>query len=107
MAETTIKLNPQTQICKCCGKELPLSAYRSGRLGLLKTCKECVRNHQIQSKLDKKIARIQDNEVENAKKARLADFTPRELMAELKRRGYEFTMTYTEVHTIKSDSLDV
>ena len=107
MAETTIKLNPQTQICKCCGKELPLSAYRSGRLGLLKTCKECVRNHQIQSKLDKKIARIQDNEVENAKKARLADFTPRELMAELKRRGYKFTMEYIETHVINSKDIEI
>lgn len=103
----TQKKESDTQVCKCCGKELPLSAYRPSKLGLLKTCKECVRNHQIQSKLDKKIARLQDNEVENAKKARLAEFQPRELMAELKRRGYKFTMEYVETHVINSKDIEI
>ena len=35
----------------------------------------------------------------------LSDFTPRELMQELKRRGYEFEITYTEVHKISSKTL--
>lgn len=36
---------------------------------------------------------------------RLKDFTPRELMQELKLRGYEFEMTYVEVHKISSKTL--
>ena len=35
----------------------------------------------------------------------LADFTPRELMAELKRRGYEGKITYVETHTIDLSTL--
>ena len=107
MVEIATTLKKETQICKSCGKELPLSAYRSGRLGLLKTCKECVRQHQVKARLDKKIAMLQSDEVEKTKKMRLADFTPRELMAELKRRGYKFKMEYVETHIIDSKDIEI
>lgn len=100
-----MKIEPQTQVCKCCGRELPLSEFRQSRLGLLRTCKECISKHQSRARLDKKIAKMKGEELENAKKARLSDFTPRELMAELKRRGYDGTLTYTEVKSINISKL--
>lgn len=84
-----------------------MSEFRPSRLGILKTCKECVRQNQIKSKLDKKIAKMKGDELEKAKRARLSDFSPRELMAELVRRGYEFTAKYTEVHVINSKDFKV
>lgn len=102
-----MKIEPQTQVCKCSGRELPLSEYRQSRLGLLRTCKECISKHQSRARLDKKIAKMKGEELENAKKARLSDFTPRELMAELKRRGYEFTMEFTETHVINSKDIKI
>ena len=99
------EMKEQTQVCKCCGKELPLAMFGVSRLGRLKTCRDCTRKHQVQAKLNKKLSKFQGDEVEKARKMRLADFTPRELMSELKRRGYEFTMKYTETHIINSKDI--
>lgn len=108
MAEKAISiLEPKTQVCRSCGRDLPLSEYRPSRLGMLRTCKECVRNHQIQARLDRKLAKMQGDELEKAKTARLSEFQPRELMAELKRRGYEFTMEFTETHIIHSKDIKI
>lgn len=97
----------EMQVCKCCGKELPLSMYRSSRLGRLKTCKECTRKHQIETRLDKKIAKLKEKDAIDARSLRLKDFTPRELMAELKRRGFKFTMEYVETHVINSNDIEI
>lgn len=97
----------QTQKCRSCGRELPLSEYRPSRLGLLKTCNECMCKHQKEAKLSKKLSRLKEDEVEKARVMRLSDFTPRELMCELKRRGYEFKMEYTEVHVINSKDIEI
>lgn len=53
----------------------------------------------------KKVSEGRIKKIDSVKEMRLKDFTPRELMQELKRRGYEFEMTYTEVHTISSKTL--
>lgn len=39
-------------------------------------------------------------QLEEARKARLSEFTPRELMQELASRGYEGTLRYTQVQEI-------
>jgi exosome complex RNA-binding protein Csl4 len=46
-----------------------------------------------------------ESEVEQAKKQRLSEFTPRELMEELKRRGYDGELVYTEVKRINLSKL--
>ena len=74
-------------------------------MGLLKTCNECLRQNQIRAKLAKKLQVSTEQELAKARHLRISEFTPRELMAELKRKGYEFTMKYTEVHVI--DSKDI
>lgn len=107
MAETLLKLNPQTQVCKCCGRELPLDNFRVSRLGRLHTCMDCTRQNQVKARLDKKLAEENKKKAIDARVLRLCDFSPRELMAELKRRGYKFKMEYTETHIIDSKDIEI
>ncbi len=95
----------ETKKCKCCGQELPITEFRQTKLGRVNTCKSCMSKHQIQAKIDKKLAAMHTDELEKARTSRLQDFSPRELMKELKRRGYVFTMEYTETHVINSKDL--
>lgn len=84
-----------TKKCPKCGKTLPLSAFyltSRSKDGHHAHCKEC------HKQLNKK---SYDAAKEKLRTSRLADFTPRELMAELRRRGYEGKLYYTEVHTIE------
>ena len=104
MAEKLLKVE-MTQVCKSCGEELPIEMFRVSRLGRYNTCNECVKKHQVQSKLDKKLKKFNEKSIEDARSLRLKDFQPRELMVELKRRGYKFKMEFTETHVIDSDSL--
>ena len=92
----------ETKKCKCCGRELPISEFHKTGFGLTNTCKECVIKKQSEGRSKKKKERNFEQEIANAKKMRLADFTPRELMEELASRGIEGKMfipqtTYKEV----------
>lgn len=95
----------ETKKCKCCGRELPVSEFGRSPLGVYNTCKECVRKNQMGARADKKKARQMEKDVEEARLLRLSDFSPRELMAELKRRGYKGKITYVETHTIDISAL--
>lgn len=84
--------------CKCCGKELPVTEFRTTGKGMMKTCISCFKQHcseaakkaiNEKSELNKV---KQDLEIANTK--RLQDFTPRDLLAELKRRGYKWEDMY-------------
>lgn len=93
----------ETKICKCCGKELPISEFGIMFNGVVHSiCKSCMKvkqseGHKKRSELNKQ---KKVDELEAVKKARLSEFTPRELMEELARRGYEGKVTYTETHVI-------
>lgn len=96
------------RICKCCGKNLPIDNFIVGGFGRFHTCKECVSekrsaNHRRKVVEEKECLQRQQQE---ARSLRLRDFQPRELMIELKRRGYEGTLTYTEVKTIDITKVD-
>lgn len=78
----------ETKKCKCCGRELPLSEYNRSGIGLLNTCKECMAIKKKEGRERKKQERDFDKELDDAKKMRLADFTPRDLMLRLKELGY-------------------
>ena len=80
----------ETRKCKCCGRELPASEFTKTNLGVLKTCKECIGRKHAAAHIRKKLDIEQKTFVEEARKLRLEDFTPRELLAELKRRGYRW-----------------
>lgn len=95
----------QTQKCKVCGRELPLSDFGSSTIGRFHTCKECVRERKSAGHKKRKAEQELAEQVERTRQMRISEFTPRELMSELKRRGYEFVMKYTETHVINSKDL--
>lgn len=93
--------------CRCCGRELSLDHFKRGRYGYVSVCIDCDTKHRAekrQQRIDEQKKKVEDLRAENRKLC-LSDFKARELMEELVRRGYEFEMTYTEVHHISSKSL--
>ncbi len=82
-----------------------MSEFRRTKLGVMNTCKECVLQHQITAKLDKKLAKMKKDEVSEARNMRLEDFTPRQLMTRLRDLGYEGKLTYTRTETIDISKL--
>ena len=89
-----------TKVCRCCGRELSVSEFRRTKLGVMNTCKECVRQHQINAKLDKKLAKMNEEKISEARAMRLEDFAPRQLLERLRQLGYEGKLTYTRTETI-------
>ena len=86
----------ETKKCKCCGRELPLSEFNRSGGGVLNTCKECVAIKKKEGREKKRQERDFEQEIANAKKMRLSDFTPRDLMEELANRGIEGDMKIPE-----------
>lgn len=101
-------MEQETKVCKCCGRELPISNFKSSRWGgKVSVCTECATSKLRENKRKKRVEQSQELEdaIVKNRQLRLADFTPRELMAELKRRGYEGKITYVETHTIDLSTL--
>ena len=73
----------ETKVCKVCGQELPLSEFRKlpFSTNCIATCKKCVSEKIERTKLFK--------ETTGSTNTELAKFTPRELIGELKSRGYK------------------
>lgn len=79
----------ETKVCKVCGQELPLSEFRKSPFATnyIATCKKCVSEKTERTKLFKRTA--------NSTNSELAKFTPRELIEELKSRGYKGKLCVT------------
>lgn len=71
-----------TKKCKCCGKELPLSHFEKRGTGHRNICNECLKR-------------------EAGATDKFKDFTSRELIDELKARGYEGQLIKKIVETVK------
>lgn len=100
-------MEQETKVCKCCGRTLDISNFKKGRWGVVSVCNECDKQHRAenrQARIDKAKQKVEDVRAENRQLC-LADFSPRELMAELRRRGYEGTLSYVETHTIDLSTL--
>lgn len=100
-------MEQETKVCRCCGRELSINNFKKSRWGVVSVCNDCDKQHRAenrQERIDKAKQKVEDVRAENRQLC-LADFTPRELMAELKRRGYEGTLTYIETHTIDLSTL--
>jgi hypothetical protein len=100
----------KTKVCSKCGRELPIESFgknhtcKDGRCGTCKDCKKAyTQEWQRKNKEKKKAQKIENERVEFEKKYKiytnkeLAKFTPRELILELKARGYVGTLLYEEV----------
>lgn len=85
----------ETKICRICGEEKPITDFPRNYLfkdGYNTLCKCCANarqraNYHAQKKMP------------NGANPALADFTPRELIEELRARGYKETLEFTK--TIK------
>lgn len=101
-------MEQETKVCRCCGRELPISNFKTTRWGgKVSVCTECATTklrENKQKKLEEQKQKVEDMRAETRKLC-LADFTPRELLEELKRRGYEGQLTYVETHTIDLSTL--
>ena len=80
--ETKPEYTGETKVCKCCGKELPISHFQKYAGGYRKVCNDCRRR-------------------ESGATEKFKDFTSRELIEELKARGYEGQLTKKIVETVK------
>lgn len=100
----------ETKLCKHCGRELPLSDFytnskaKDGYATYCKVCNNAISVEYARKRRERKKAEAKENErVEFEKKYKiytnreLAKFTPRELILELKARGYVGTLLYEEV----------
>lgn len=90
----------ETKKCTCCGKELPIEEFAKTGFGVLTICKPCMVLKRAAGHKRNLVAKKLQEELSVARTARLSEFTPRELMEELSRRGYNGKLTYTEVHEI-------
>ena len=100
----------ETKVCKKCGRELPLDQFfrnKAMKDGHDSQCKECKTAYTLEYQKKyraRKREQAKENErIEFEKKYKiytnkeLAKFTPRELILELKARGYVGTLLYEEV----------
>lgn len=100
----------ETKVCTKCGRELPIEKFytnKSLKGGHDNTCKECknayskewARKNREKKKLEaKENERIEFEKMYKVYTNReLAKFSPRDLMLELKARGYEGELLYREV----------
>ena len=99
----------ETKICKVCGQELPVSAFRMTRWGTpAQTCQECIEEKRAQSRYDN--AQMRGGGPRPFFDEAFDGKQPREvieLMSRAKRwlesRGYSITLkgTYTQVKEVK------
>lgn len=91
-------LRPQVLKCKCCGTERPAHDFRTDRrskTGYALICKAC-ETQKRKNAIAKSGAVVAD-----IRQRSLEDYTPVELMKELRRRGYDGELTVTERKTVR------
>lgn len=100
----------ETKKCKKCGRELPLDAFGNSSRnhdGLQDYCKDCV-NQQQRDNYARRKAKEQDITTETPMGGgidALRIFTPRQLLKELKSRGYVWTGMYVR-REVPYESID-
>ena len=80
--ETKPEFTGETKKCKCCGKDLPLTHFCKKGTGYRNICNDCLKR-------------------ESGATDKFKDFTSRELIDELKARGYEGQLIKKVAETIK------
>lgn len=83
--------------CKRCGEEKPVTEFWRNKHGYSDVCRACALVKRVNTHLAVK---------DEKRISVLSEFTPRELMLELKRRGFEGQLTVTETHIIDLAKID-
>lgn len=101
MENTEQAATPQVKTCRECGRELPLTAFKKTRFGEhVGVCTECVNAKRKPYRRKPTPARdIYSVPATNGCNPLLKDFKARELIEELRARGYQGTLRY--VHEIE------
>ena len=95
--------NVLTKKCSKCGRELPLSRFSkctSLKDGLQRMCKECSASYNKTRKMVKNSEKEGCHLVKVYSNPELAKFQPRELIAELRARGYSGELSIRQVITV-------
>ena len=86
----------ETKKCRCCGRELPLTNFSRNAFGPVGVCRECVRKTRAARQSQKRDSKNAFEKLKEAKNTRLGEYPQRELLAELKRRGYKWDKMWVE-----------
>lgn len=100
---TKTAMETATKICKHCGVEKPLSEFHRvsrNKDGINDWCKDCVNEYQRKREAEKRKKRLHEKELALHGNPELAKFQPRELIAELRARGYTGTLNYIQKITV-------
>lgn len=93
-------MEQETKVCKCCGQVKTLDHFKMTRWGTrVNVCTECatqkLRDNKIRKKQEEEMAKAHEAAKKSKRQEMLEQYTPRELMEELARRGYTGELTYT------------
>lgn len=93
-------MEQETKVCKCCGRELPIKNFKKTRWGtIVSVCTECatqkLRDNKIRKQQEEEMAKAREYAKKSERQKMLKQYTPRELMEELARRGYTGELRYT------------
>ena len=86
--------------CICCGQVKTLDHFKMTRWGKrVNVCTECAnqkaRDNKIRKQQEQEMAKALEDAKKSERQKMLEQYTPRELMNELARRGYTGELTYT------------
>jgi tRNA G26 N,N-dimethylase Trm1 len=98
--------NEQLKKCSHCGRMLPVSEFykNSGKKdGLSNNCKECAK--KMAKTYQRKNREKEEGIVEFKSNNPLSAYTPRELMEEISRRGYDASYTFVKKITVKAQAV--
>lgn len=87
--------------CKDCGRELPIEMFKKTRYGdRVSVCTECatrkLRENKEKKRMEMAMEARQQAQKDAEVKTALSQFTPRQLMEELARRGYKGELTFVQ-----------
>ena len=85
--------------CTCCGQVKTLDHFKMTRWGKrVNVCTQCAsqkaRDNKIRKQQEEEMAKAREDAKKSERQKMLEQYTPRELMEELARRGYTGELTY-------------
>lgn len=79
----------EVRVCKRCQQEKPITEFFRNKNGYTDVCMDCAMAKRKESRGKKSRIHELEEQLAKARDVKLSEFSPRELMAELHRRGFE------------------